>query len=135
MTSDEVHETTGVGDATHGVTELIGVYDADSTVIGEVSYWVKARFGAAHCALCDLTHGTFRVKREWTECSRSLGIPVVTYHRNDAPTDVLSAISEFPVLLARTPGGLRVALTRSELEVFNGSTDAFIEWLRKYATS
>lgn len=114
------------------VIELIGVYDADSTVIGEVSYWVKARFGAAHCALCDLTHGTFRMKRQWAQCSRSLGVPVVTYHRNDAPSDVLSAISEFPVLLARTSGGLRVALTRSELEVFNGSTSRFTGWLTDY---
>ena len=27
------------------ITELIGVYDADSTLLGEVSYWIGARLG------------------------------------------------------------------------------------------
>jgi hypothetical protein len=30
------------------VIEFIGVYDADATLIGEISYWLKARVGAAH---------------------------------------------------------------------------------------
>lgn len=36
---------------------LVGVYDADGTVLGELSYFVKARLGRAHCSLCDITHG------------------------------------------------------------------------------
>lgn len=111
------------------ITEIIGVYDADSTLIGEVSYWVRARFGKAHCSLCDLTHGLLTVKKEWVECTRSLGVPVSTYHRNDAPADVLSATTDFPVVLVRTSGGLGVAAGPDELARFAGDTGAFGEWL------
>jgi hypothetical protein len=33
---------------------LIGVYAADGTVTGELAYFVGARLGRAHCALCDI---------------------------------------------------------------------------------
>ena len=112
------------------VIEYIGVYDADSTLIGEVSYWVGARLGRTHCSLCDLTHGLFTVKSEWKQCTRTLGVPFRTYHRNDAPVDVLAAASgSFPVVMARTNDGLKVLLTNDELTRFNGSTTEFVQWL------
>jgi len=106
--------------------EFIGVYDADGTIVGEVSYWIGARLGRTHCSLCDLTHGLFTVKRDWRECSIALGVPFTTWHRNDAPHDVLSAAAgAFPVVLARDETGLRVVLNASELEAFNGDTPRF----------
>lgn len=111
------------------ITEIIGVYDADSTLIGEVSYWVKARFGAAHCSLCDLTHGLFTPKKEWTECARSLGVPVTTYHRNDAPREVLAAATGFPILLVRTRDRLQVVADHADLARFDGQTRHFVQWL------
>jgi len=36
--------------------EYIGVYNADASVWGEVSYWFGARIGVRHCSLCDVTH-------------------------------------------------------------------------------
>ena len=40
--------------------EYIGVYNADASIWGEVSYWFGARLGIRHCSLCDVTHGKFR---------------------------------------------------------------------------
>lgn len=111
------------------VVEIIGVYDADSTLVGEVSYWINARLGRTHCSLCELTHGLFRVKSEWVECSRALGVPVSTFHRNDAPADVLGIVGEFPVVVLRTTSGLEIAGGRQHLEGFAGSTGEFAEWL------
>jgi len=108
------------------VTEFIGVYDADATLLGEVSYWIGARLGTRHCSLCELTHGLFTVKNEWKECRRSLSVPVVTYHRNDAPADVLEAAAGvFPVVLARTAATLAVVLSPGDLEGFRGDTTQF----------
>lgn len=123
------------GTMSHSIVEVIGVYDADSTLIGEVSYWIGARLGRTHCSLCELTHGLFRVKSEWVECSRSLGVPVTTYHRNDAPADVLAAAPEFPILMVRHTDGLRVAAGRDDLERFAGSTSDFVAWLHATVTS
>ena len=113
------------------IIEFIGVYDADSTVIGEVSYWIKARFGAAHCALCDITHGLFAPKREWKECSLSLSVPFRTHHRNDAPDDVLRAAPGFPVVMARRENGLETVFDRHDLDAFDGSASAFVQALTR----
>lgn len=115
------------------ISEFVGVYDADSTVIGEISYWIGARLGTTHCSLCELTHGVFTQKNEWKQCSRSLSVPFRTFHRNDAPTDVLAAAnSEFPLVLARFGTGLDVILTKAELERFEGSTQDFSNWLTRF---
>lgn len=115
---------------TKDVSELIGVYDADSTLVGEISYWIGARLGRTHCSLCELTHGLFTVKKEWTECSRSLAVPICTFHRNDAPADVLTACNgRFPILLARRDSVLQTVLDRHGLESFGGDTPSFVSWL------
>jgi hypothetical protein len=115
---------------TSNVTEFIGVYDADSTLIGEVSYWIGARLGVTHCSLCELTHGLFTQKSEWKTCAKELSVPFRTFHRNDAPADVLVALAgEFPAVLQRTKEGLSVILTKEALEAFGGNTADFVQWL------
>ena len=71
--------------------EYIGVYNADASIWGEVSYWFGARLGIRHCSLCDVTHGKFRKRADWVQCSESLGVSFLTYHRDDAPQDVRAA--------------------------------------------
>lgn len=118
---------------TSNVTEFIGVYDADSTLIGEVSYWIGARLGRTHCSLCELTHGLFTQKSEWKACASDLGISLITFHRNDAPDDVLAVINEaFPAVLIRTDDALSIVLTKSELEKFEGRTSDFVAWLQNF---
>jgi hypothetical protein len=118
---------------TSDITELIGVYDADSTLLGEISYWVGARLGTAHCSLCELTHGLFTKKSEWKQCADSLTVPFRLFHRDDAPDDLLIALAgEFPAVLQRTTEGLKVILTKDELERFDGHTSDFAQWLTNY---
>ena len=118
---------------TSNITELIGVYDADSTLLGEVSYWVGARLGITHCSLCELTHGVFTKKSEWKQCAESFTVPFHLFHRDDAPHDVLLALAgEFPAVLQRTTEGLKVILTKEELERFDGHTSDFAQWINDY---
>jgi hypothetical protein len=118
---------------TSNVTEFIGVYDADSTLIGEVSYWIGARLGRTHCSLCELTHGLFTQKNEWKECTKELSVPFTTFHRNDAPDDVIAALNgSFPAVLQRTTNGLTIILTNQALESFSGNTADFAQWLSDY---
>ena len=121
---------------TSNITELIGVYDADSTLLGEISYWVGARLGISHCSLCELTHGLFTQKSEWRQCAESLTIPFRLFHRDDAPDDVIAALAgQFPAVLQRTTEGLKVILTKDELERFHGRTADFAEWVTEYLAS
>ena len=104
-----------------GDVSLVGVYDADGTFAGEVRYWLGARIGRAHCSLCEITHGLFREKPEWRACRESMNVEFVTFHRDDAPQDVLTACDhQLPAVVARTVDGLVVVLGPGDLEALNG---------------
>lgn len=114
--------------STTEITRLIGVYDADGTTLGELKYWVAARLGRAHCALCDITHGPVREKAEWRECRRSFGVTFDTYHRDDQPDAVRAAVAgRTPVVVAESSGGFVELLGPSELEACKGSGEALVQ--------
>jgi hypothetical protein len=110
---------------TERLARLVGVYDADSTVWGEVSYWVGARFGRRHCSLCEITHGAIRQRPEWIACQDRLPAEFATYHRNDQPDEVRDAAGgQAPVVVAETDTGRHVVvLTPTELDACDGSID------------
>ena len=105
------------------VTGLVGVYDAAHPLRGELAYWVGARLGRAHCALCDVTHGALRPTRAWREYRASLPVPFTTYHRDDAPAAV-RALGPPPLVAAETATGHRLLLGPDDLEQCGGSVAA-----------
>lgn len=117
------------------ITRLIGVYDADGTLRGEVAYWIGARLGRRHCALCDITHGLFSPKSEWRQCREGLPIPFDTFHLDDQPDDVRAALAgTAPAVVARTADGRTLALVGpTELEACGGSVDHLMETIEQAA--
>ena len=43
----------------HVNMKILGVYNANSGVVGEVIYFLGKLSGATHCAFCDITHSYF----------------------------------------------------------------------------
>lgn len=115
---------------THDVQQFIGIYDADATLWGEVSYWVGARLGRRHCSLCDITHGMFTRRRTWTACAEELPVEFVTFHRNDAPHDVeRAAAGRYPCVLERTATGVHMALDPQAIEALGGEPQRLLQAL------
>ena len=110
------------------VRRLVGVYDADGTAWGELSYWVGARLGRAHCALCDITHGSVREKATWKACRSGLPVPFATYHRNDQPEAVRAALAgRYPAVVAETEVGMVVLLDATALEDCGASPERLVQ--------
>ena len=106
------------------VLRFVGVYDADHTVRGEVSYWIGARLGRAHCALCDISHGWLRRRSEWNAYVAGLAVPFETFHRDDQPDAVRAASGDrAPVVLAETAAGPVLLLDSATLDACDGSVD------------
>jgi len=119
---------------TQRIVRLVGVYDADSTLRGELSYWVGARLGRRHCSLCDITHGSVRQRPEWTTCRAGLPVPFDTFHRNDQPDPVRAAADgQAPVVLAETDTGHVILLAPGELDRCEGSIDRLVESIEQSA--
>ena len=107
------------------VRRLIGVYDADGTVIGELAYFVGSRLGRTHCSLCDITHGLLRRKSEWQAWRTGLPVPFDTFHRNDQPDGVRSATYDTaPVVVAQTDVDMIVLMGPDALSGCGGSVAA-----------
>ena len=114
---------------------LVGVYDADSTVRGELTYWVGARLGRRHCSLCEITHGSVRQRPEWKACQAGLPVPFDTYHRNDQPDPIRrSAGGRAPVVVAATDAGHTLLLAPGDIEACNGSIERLVEAIEQAAT-
>lgn len=110
------------------IDRLIGVYDADGTLRGEVAYWVGARLGRRHCSLCDVTHGTFTEKTAWKRCRSSLPVPFDTYHRDDQPDDVRRASGDTaPVVIAETSAGFVVLLDDERISSIAGDPSRLVD--------
>lgn len=115
------------------VVRLVGVYDADGTVVGELSYFLRARIGRAHCALCDITQGRVRERGEWRTAREGLPVPFETFHRDDQPAAVRTAASgSLPVVVAETSGGhVQVIAGPDDLESCTGSPECLVELLER----
>ena len=98
------------------VTRLVGVYDADGTVRGELAYWIGARLGRAHCALCDITHGSVRPRPDWYAARARLPVPFPTVHRDEMPPGVAELGADLPFVAVETDEGARLLLDRRRLE-------------------
>jgi hypothetical protein len=113
------------------VTRLVGVYDADGTIIGELTYLARSTVGKAHCSLCDITHGRLRERADWREARSRLPVPFETFHRDDQPDAVRAALSgAAPGVVAELDDAShRLILGPTELEACGASPDALVDAL------
>lgn len=72
------------------VIRLIGVYDADGGMRGEIAY-LAGKLAGRHCSLCDITHSPVRRRREWDAYVSTLPIPFDVVHRNERSRAVAEA--------------------------------------------
>ena len=126
------HET----DGSQGVIRrLVGVYNADGTIRGEIAYVVGKVLGRAHCGLCDITHGAVSVRSEWTTCRAGLPVPFDTYPRNDQP-DATRPLTDghLPAVLAETAAGYLPLLGPAELDDCRKSPERLVAMIEAAVT-
>lgn len=93
------------------IDRLVLVYAADSTLGALLVDVAKKLVGAAGCTLRDTTHGATGERASWRACRAELGVPVDTFHQDDAPEGVRTAAAgAWPSVLARSGPLLRVVL-------------------------
>jgi hypothetical protein len=115
------------------VEELLGVYDADGGVRGELAYvWGRWR-GGVHCSLCDITHTTWRRKQEWDALVARTPVLLRVAHRNELSAAEQAAVAgqRLPLVLGRDAGGWRTVVDAERLDTLGGEVDALDSVLRE----
>ena len=113
---------------TEAIVRFVGVYNAESTLRGELGYWIGARLGRAHCALCDITHGLVRERSDWKTSRARLPIPFNTYHLNDQPANIRAALGGVaPAVVAETATGIVLLLGPDALDECAGCPDRLVK--------
>lgn len=118
----------GRGKVDHGV-KYAGIYNADGTLLGEITYVVRKYTGRGHCALCDITHGTLRRKPEWDAACATAGVEIELLHRDEATAEQLSAAGDLPAVVANDGTGWRLIAGPRELAACNKSPRELVELL------
>lgn len=108
-----------------------GCTTPDGSLRGELTYWVGARLGRAHCSLCDITHGLVHEQSEWRTYHDGLPVPFGTRTaRDDQPAEVRATTGDVaPVVVAETTAGIVNLLAPADLDACEGSADRLVEAL------
>jgi hypothetical protein len=115
---------------------LIGVYKADSGLLGEVSYFLGHLIGTRECSLCEITHSPINKKREFKEFEKRIdqefGIKTKLVHMNErnAAEQRASEGREPCVLLQHEDGSISMFLDFVELKAADGSVMSFEKLVR-----
>ena len=101
---------------------LVGIFDADGGLRGELRYVVDKLAGRGHCALCDITHGFNPLgKRSFKQACAVSGLTMRLLHRDEAEPAQLAAADRLPVVLAGDGARWRVLLSEEDLSACEGS--------------
>ena len=69
--------------------KIIGIYNANGSLLGEMRYVFDKVFFKKHCALCDITHGmSYKAKSTWLEQVERFPIPIETLHLDEINENV-----------------------------------------------
>ena len=115
---------------------LIGVYNADGGVVGELKYFFGHLIGIAKCELCDITHSPIRRKASFDRLAEELkseyGLDFALLHLNErTEAETKASAAKEPCVLAEYPdGSLGMFLDRQELRVVDGDVDRFAKLVR-----
>jgi hypothetical protein len=92
---------------------VVGIYNADGGLSGELRYALDKVLGRSDCGLCDLTHGWNAFgKRSWRDACRASPVPIELVHRDMATGSQLAAAGSLPAVLVGDEGTWRVAADR-----------------------
>lgn len=112
------------------VDQLVGIYDADAGVTGEIRYALTKVFGQSSCALCDLTHG-WRPwgSPQWRDACASAELDLQLLHRDQASPEQLEAAGELPAFIAQGADGWVAVMNAATIASFAGQPHRLVERL------
>jgi len=111
--------------------KLVFVYNADSGVFNTLSDIAHKLISPStyQCNLCNLTHGYFTAREEWTTFLHDLDADIEFLHRDEYVNRYPDTEVEFPAIFVDTSDELRLWVDRSVINTLT-TPDALMEMIR-----
>ena len=98
------------------MSALVGIYNSDSGIVGELTYLFNKVLRNDPCHLCDLTHGWNPCgRRSWKEACETSSLNISFIHRNEATEAQLAAAKLLPAIVTLNDGEWSCIVTAAEL--------------------
>jgi hypothetical protein len=110
---------------------LIGVYDANGGIVGELSYVLGHLIGLRNCSLCDISHSPIKMKSSFKQLQHKLleqhGIEVKMIHRNERnELETKASEGREPCMLLQYPDqSISMFFDSAELKTLAGNVKSF----------
>jgi hypothetical protein len=107
--------------------EVVGIYNADGTIGGELSYAFTKLSRRGSCELCDVTHGWNPLgKRSWKAAVEQSELNLTFIHRDEALPEQLAAAGQLPSIIALSDDGWQNIMTPSDFAAFKAEPGELI---------
>ena len=104
--------------------EVIGIYNADAGLLGELKYLTRKAMKNEICDLCDLTHGWNPFgKRKWKRALAKSGIGITFLHRNQASNNHKKASGLLPAIISNVTGEWECLVSNAALKQYKNNPE------------
>jgi len=112
--------------------KIIGIYNANGSLLGEMRYVFDKVFLKKHCALCDITHGmSYKAKTTWLEQVERFPIPIETLHLDEISDDIRQVVADkVPCVVMLEGDSINIVMSDEELQACDSDPHLFFERLR-----
>ena len=109
------------------MTQVVGIYNADGSVTGELAYAAAKLTRRGSCELCDITHGWNPFgRREWKTSMQQSRLDITFIHRDEALPEQLAAAGQLPSIITLGDDGWQEIMAASDFAAFKADPGELI---------
>ena len=109
------------------MTRIVGVYNADGSILGELKFTIGKITGKSDCGLCDLTHGWNPFgKPSWKNACSARSIEIELVHRDELTSAQSEAAGDLPAIIIQLGETWRKLMSAEDISSFKGNSSGLL---------
>ena len=108
------------------------IYNANSSLSGELIYFFKKYFYGLKCSMCEITHNFIYEKKRWKDRLIQTKINLRTVHLDEQNDDLYNfSYGNTPCVIGESEKGFKLIFTTTDLDNLNGNVELFFKSLEE----